>query len=191
MGDGGELDTIFKNSDELAKFKEKILDNNDDHPSIHYTGNIYRYFRNVKQVNRSNHGEGANEFNNFLEYEGENCYIPNGSGCFLKRINYISKKDFCMEYFEFIKSYKRRTNVLSCCIIPELTEKYKVDVGIYDPKSKRILPRSVRQRNKCLYISKTHYCVIWKNTTKIVLLNGVEEIDKNFEYIKIKKTKII
>ena len=97
--DDGEIDTnrFFKNSDELAKFIEKILDKHDDHPSIYYTGNIYRYFRNFKRINRSEHGRGANEFNNIQEYEGENCYIPSGNGCFLKCNNYIFEKDFSTE----------------------------------------------------------------------------------------------
>ena len=42
LGEEGEIDTnrFFKNSDELAKFIDKILDKYDDHPSIYYTGNI-------------------------------------------------------------------------------------------------------------------------------------------------------
>ena len=121
LGDEGGIDTnrFFKDSDELAKFIDKILDKYDDHPSIYYTGNIYRYFRNYKRITRSDHGRGANEFNNILEYEGENCYIPSGNGCFLKCINYIFDRDFSTEYFEFIKSYKRRPNVMSRCRIPE------------------------------------------------------------------------
>ena len=75
LGDEGEIDTnrFFKNSDELAKLIDKILDKYDDHPSIYYTGNIYRYFKNYKKVNRSNHGRGADEFNDILEYQGINC----------------------------------------------------------------------------------------------------------------------
>ena len=44
LGDDGEIDTnrFFKNCDELVKFMDKILDKYDDHPSIYYTGNIYR-----------------------------------------------------------------------------------------------------------------------------------------------------
>ena len=121
LGDEGEIDTnrFFKDSNELAEFLDKILDKYDNHRSIYYTGNIYRYFRKFKRVTRSEHGREANEFNNILEYEGENCFIPSGNGCFLKCINYIFKKDFSTEYFEFIQSYKRRTNVMTRCRIPE------------------------------------------------------------------------
>ena len=87
-------------------FIDKILNKNNDHPSIYYTRKIYRYFRIFERVNRSEHGRSANEFINISEYEGENCYIPNGNGCFLKCINFIFKKDFSIEYFEFIQTYK-------------------------------------------------------------------------------------
>ena len=161
-GEEGEIDTnrFFKNSDELAKFIDKILDKYDDHPSIYYTGNIYRFFRNFKRVNRSEHGRGANEFNNIEEYEGKNCYIPSGNGCFLKCINYIFDKDFSIEYFEFIKSYKRRPNAMARCRIPEFCKRYKIDIGIYDLNSKRILPWTVKQKNIYVHIHKNHYCVI-------------------------------
>ena len=186
LGEDGEIDTnrFFKDSDELAKFIDKILDKYDDHPSIYYTGNIYRYFRNYKRIKRSEHGRGANEFNNIQEYEGGNCYIPSGNGCFLKCINYIFKRDFNTEYFEFIKSYKRRTNVMSRCRIPEFCNRYKIDIGIYDLNSKRILPWTVKQKNICVHIHRNHYCVIWKKNRKDSLLNGVNEIDKNFKYVK-------
>ena len=188
LGDDGEIDTkrFFKNSDELAKFIDKILNKYDDHPSIFYTGNIYRYFRNFNQVNRSEHGRGIN---NILEYEGKNCYIPSGNGCFLKCINYIFNKDFSTEYFEFIKSYKRRSNIMPRCRIPEFCKRYKIYIGIYYLKTKRILPQTVKQKNSCVYIHKNHYCVIWKKNRKDSLLNGVDEIDKNFIYIKNKKNE--
>ena len=106
LGDDGEIDTnkFSEDSDEIAKFIDKILDKYDDHPSIFYTGNFHRSFREFKRVNISEHGRSANEFDINLEYEGENCYIPTGNGCFLKCGNYIFQKDFRMEYFEFIQS---------------------------------------------------------------------------------------
>ena len=186
LGDEGETDTnrFFNDSDELAKFINKILDKYDDHPFIYYTGNIYRFFRNFKRVNRSDHGRGANEFNNIKEYEGKKCYIPSGNVCFLKCINYIFDKDFSIQYFEFIKSYKRRPNVMARCGIPEFCKRYKIDIGSYDLNSKRILPWTVKQKNVCVHIHKNHYCVIWKKNRKDSLLNGVQEIENNFRYIK-------
>ena len=172
LGDEGEIDTnrFFKDNNELAKFIDKILDKYDDHPSIYYTGNIYRYFKKFKPITRSKHGRGANEFNNILEYTGNNCYIPSGNGCFLKCINYIFNKDFNKEYFEFIKSYKRRTNVMTQCRIPEFCKRYKIDIGIYDLNSRRILPWTVKQKNIGVHIHKNHYCVIWKKTEEILYL---------------------
>ena len=136
-GDEGEIDTnrFFKDSNELAKFIDKIFNKFDDHPSICYTGNNYRYFRNFKRVNRSGHGRDATKFNNILESEGLNCHTPNGNGCFLNCISFTFKKDFSMKYFEFIQSYKRRTNVLTRCRIPEFCERYKTDIGINDPEA--------------------------------------------------------
>ena len=186
LGEEGEIDTnrFFKDSDELAKFIDKILDKCDHHPSIYYTGNIYRYFRNFKRVTRSEHGRGANEFNDIQEYDGGNCYIPSGNGCFLKCINYIFDKDFSMQYLEFIQLYKRRTNVITRCRIPEFYTRYKIDIGIYDLNSKRILPRNFKQKNICVHIHKNHYCVIWKRNRKDSLLNGVNEVERNFKYVK-------
>ena len=186
LGEEGEIDTnrFFKDSNELAKFIDKILDKYDDHPFIYYTGNIYRYFKNFKRVNRSEHGRGANEFNDILEYKGNNCYIPSGNGCFLKCINFIFNKDFNKEYFEFIKSYKRRTNVMARCRIPEFCKRYKIDIGIYDLNSRRIFPWNVKQKNICVHIHRNHYCVVWKKNRKDSLLNGVQEIENNFKYVK-------
>ena len=67
------------------------------------------------------------------------------------------------------------------CRIPEFRERYKIDIGIYDPKSKRILPRNVKQKDLCVHIRKNHYCVIWKKKRKDSSLNGVDEIDKKFK----------
>ena len=122
LSDEEEIDTkiFFEDSKELAKLTDEILDKYDDHPSINYTGDIFRYFRIFKRLNRSEQGRGANELNIVLEYEGENCYIPSGKSYFLKCINYIFKKDFSMECFEFIHSYKRRPNVMAWCRTPEI-----------------------------------------------------------------------
>ena len=114
LSDDGEIDTnrFVKDRDNLTKFVDKILQKYDDHPSIYYTGNVYRYFRNFKRVNRSEHGRGAKEFNKIQEYKRINCYIPSGKGCFLKFINFNFKKDFNMEYFSNSYNHIKEEQVL-------------------------------------------------------------------------------
>ena len=55
-----ETNRFFQDSIELTKLVDKVLDRYDDHPSIYNTGDICRYFRNFKPVNRSEHGRSAN-----------------------------------------------------------------------------------------------------------------------------------
>ena len=62
-------------------------------------------------------------------------------------------------------------------------------IGIFDPKSKRILVRSVKPRDICVYIQKNHYCVIWKTNRKNALLNRLEKMDKNVKYVQKNKRK--
>ena len=127
LGDAGEIDTkrFFEDCSELAKFIDKILDKYDDHPSIYYPGEVNMYFRNFKRVNRSELGRRANEFNNFLEYEDEHCFIPSGNASFIRCNNFILKKDFSKEYFELIQSYKRKTNVMTRCRLPDFAKDIK------------------------------------------------------------------
>ena len=63
-------------------------------------------FEICKQVNRSEHGRGADEVIIILEDEGENCHVPNGFGCFLRCINHFFKKELTKEYFEFKHPFK-------------------------------------------------------------------------------------
>ena len=76
-----------------------------------------------------------------------------------------------MKCFEFIQSYKR-SNVMTGCKIPKFCERYRTDIGFYDPKSERVLPRSVKQRDICVYIHKNLYCVVWEKIEEIVYLLG-------------------
>ena len=70
------------------------------------------------------------------------------------------------------------------CRIPEFCKRYKIDIGIYNLNSERILPWTVKQKNICVHIHNNDDCVIWKKNRKGSLLNGIDEIDKNFQYVK-------
>ena len=69
------------------------------------------------------------------------------------------------------------------CRIPKFCELYKIDIGIYDSKSKRFFPRNVKQRDTRVHNLENHYCGIWKKNRRDSLLNGVKQIDKNSKYV--------
>ena len=73
------------------------------------------------------------------------------------------------------------------CRIPDFCERYKIDIGIYDAKSKRILPRNVNQNDICVHIHKNHYCLIWKKNRGESLPNGVEKTDEIYQFVKKKQ----
>ena len=77
------------------------------------------------------------------------------------------------------------------CRLPKICEKYKIDIGIFDLKSKRCLPRSVKQRDVCAYIHENQYCDIWKNNRKDFLLSGMEQFVRKLKNVKIKINKKI
>ena len=77
------------------------------------TGKIYKYFGSFRKVNRAEHGRGTDEFNNCLQYDGENCYTPSGNGYYLRGNNCIFNEDFTKKNCDFKQSYKRRTKVMT------------------------------------------------------------------------------
>ena len=56
------------------------------------------------------------------------------------------------------------------CKIPEFWERYIQQNGIYDLKSKRKLPTSVKQRDICLYTHINNQCVFGRKAEKVVYL---------------------
>ena len=47
-----------------------------------------------KVVKQSAYGKGANYMQKTVKNHGENCYIPTSGICFIKGINYFTKKDY-------------------------------------------------------------------------------------------------
>ena len=70
------------------------------------------------------------------------------------------------------------------CRVPDFCERSKIDIGTYDPKSKRILPRNVKQRDACVFIHKNRYCVLWKKLDEIVYLMGKKREIKTSNMLK-------
>ena len=60
-------------------------------------------------------------------------------------------------------------------------KKHNNNLGFYNSKQQKILPRSVTEQKICLFIHKNHFCVIWKRE-KTNFTDAIKEIEKNFEY---------
>ena len=175
---------FFKDGEELGFYIDSILDKYDDVPNIYFTGDLYVHYRNFIEVKRSDYGKGATEFLNIVEYKGVCAYIPTGNACFLKSINHIYNKDFSDEYYTFLKTFKRQTDVMLRARVSLFCKRVGIGIGFWSNEDKRIMPRNCPVRNKCLYLYKQHYCVIWKNNDNDSLLNAAKEVENNFQYIR-------
>ena len=85
----------------MENFTDKMLDKYKDHPSIYYTGNFYKYFRNFEHVDRAERGRSADEFNNILEFEAKTSCTRSGNGCFLDCNKHVLEKILTKRYIEF------------------------------------------------------------------------------------------
>ena len=56
------------------------------------------------------------------------------------------------------------------CRIPEFCKRYKIDIGIYDLNSKRILPRSVKQKTFVYTFTETINVLFGRKIGKILYL---------------------
>ena len=66
-----------------------------------------------KTVNRSQYSRGTYSKQDIVEYIGNNCYIPTSGNCFIKFINYFTKKDYTEEILTFIRTEQTRSNVMT------------------------------------------------------------------------------
>ena len=107
------------------KFVDKTLVEYDNRPSVYITGKICRSFGKFKRVHRAEHGKGASKFDNILEKEGENCYIPSENVCFLECVKYNFWKFFNKEYFESIQSFRRRNSAMTRSRKPDFVKDIK------------------------------------------------------------------
>ena len=84
----------FKNMDDFERYINAIAI---DYISedVAFTGYVYKLKTpHFKVVKRSAYGKGTNFMQEIVEYHGQNCYVPTSGVCFVKCINYFSKKDY-------------------------------------------------------------------------------------------------
>ena len=101
-GERFQVDRFYKDSEQLTKSIEKMIDKYEESLEVLFSGYKIKYTMIFNQIKRSNYGKGCDTFNNILEYKGKLCYIPTGKDCFRKCVEYIYKRDFSKEYKEYI-----------------------------------------------------------------------------------------
>ena len=152
--------TRFKNIDDFESYINKI-DVDYDSEDVIFTGWLYKL--NTPQFNvvkRSSYGKGTNYMQEIVEHQGQNCYIPTSGHCFIKCINYFTKKDYTEEFLTFIRAEKYRSGVMTSARVQPFCRKYNINIGCFDGKT--INPRNITQRDTALKIHNNHFCLVWK-----------------------------
>ena len=151
----------FKNMDDFENYINAI-DVDYDSEDVTFTGYVYKINTpHFKVVKRSAYGRGTNYMQEIVEYHGQNCYIPTSGMCFIKCINYFTKKDYTIEFLNFIRTEKYRSGVMTTGRIQPFCKKYNINIGYFN--GKEIWPRTVTQRDTALKIHNNHFCLIWKS----------------------------
>ena len=171
----------FKNMDDFENYINAI-DVDYDSEDVTFTGYVYKLNTpHFKVVKRSAYGKGTNYMQEIVEYHGQNCYIPTSGMCFIKCINYFTKKDYTKEFLTFIKTEQRRSNVMTSARIQPFCRKYNINIGCFD--GTRIYPRNLTQRHTSLFIYNNHFCLILKSNG--ISFNQVieKELKPNFKLV--------
>ena len=171
----------FKNMDDFERFiNAKDIDYDSD--DVVFTGYVYKLNTpQFKVVKRSAYGKGTNYMQEIVEYYGQNCYIPTSGMCFIKCINYFTKKDYTEEFLTFIRSEQRRSNVMTSARNGSFCRKYIINIGCFD--GTRINPRNITQINTALKINNNHFCLIWKSNRNSFNQVIENELKPNFKVV--------
>ena len=95
----------FRNVDDFESSINAIDNSGYDSDDIIFTGWLYKLNTpEFKKVNRSQYGRGTDFKQDIVEYIGNSCYIPTSGNCFIKFINYFTKKDYTEEFLTFLTS---------------------------------------------------------------------------------------
>ena len=171
----------FKNVDDLESYIIAIDNSGYDSEDVIFTGWLYKLNTpEFKKVNRSQYGRGTDFKQDIVEYIGNKCYIPTSGTCFIKSINYFTKKDHTEEFLTFVRTEQRRSNVMTSARLQPFCRKHNINIGCYD--GFRVCPGSITQRNIALKIHNIHFCLIWKSE-RISFDKAIRELKDNFKVV--------
>ena len=175
-----KTNTGFKNMIDFERYVNAI-DVVYDSGDVTFTGYIYKL--NTPQfsvVERSAHGKGTNYMYEIVEYRGQNCCIPTSRMCFIKCINFFTKKVYTQEFLTFNRSEQRRSNVMTSARIQPFCRKYNINIGCF--YRTRNNPRKITQRNTALKVHEIQFCLIWKSDD-VSFDKAKKELKDNFKFV--------
>ena len=146
-----------------------------------FTGWLYKFNTpEFKKINRSHYGRGTDFKQDIVENVTNNRYIPTSGNCFIKCINYFTKKDYTEEILTFFRAEQKRANVRTSTRVRPFCINYNINVGCYD--GFRVCPRSITQRNVALKKHNNHFCLIRKSIG-VSSDKAIKELEVNFKVV--------
>ena len=122
----------FRNISDFEAYINKIDDGYDADDTI-FNGYIYKIDTpQFNKVNRSQYGNGCSFDKIIIEYRGDNCFIPTKGYCFIKCINYLTGQDYKQQFLNFIRSEKRRSNIMTKARIQPFCRANNNNLGYWD-----------------------------------------------------------
>ena len=171
----------FKNVDDFESYISAMDNSGYDSEDVIFTGWLYKLKTpEFKKVKRSQFGRGTDFKQDIVEYIGNNCYIPTSGNCFIKCINFFTKKDYTEDFLTFIRREQRRSNVMTSPRVQPFCKKHNINIGCYD--GFRVCPRNTTQENTALKIHQNHFCLIWK-TNGTSFDRAIKELKDNFRVV--------
>ena len=171
----------FKNVDDFDSYINAIDNSGYDCEDVIFTGYLNKLNTpEFKKVNRSQYGRGSDFKQDVVEYIGNNCYIPTSGNCFIKCINYFTKKGYTEEFLTFIRTEQRRSNKMTSARVQPFCKKHIIIIGSYD--GFRVCPRNITQRNRALKIHNNSFCLIWESDG-VSFDKAIKELKDNFKLV--------
>ena len=171
----------LKNVEDFESYINAIDNCGYDSDDFIFTGWLYKLNTpEFKKVNMSQYGRGTDFKQDIVEYIGNNCCIPTSGNCFIKCINYSTKKDYTEDFLTFIRNEQRRSNVMTTARIQPFCKKHNINIGCYD--GIRVCPRNITQRNIAIKIHNNHFCLFWISYN-VSFDRAIRELKDNFKVV--------
>ncbi|ESO95548.1 hypothetical protein LOTGIDRAFT_175166 [Lottia gigantea] len=167
------LDVKFKHNFQLAFFNDKMIERvvkniseKSDNTDWYFTGRLIFRKNNFKPIIRSKVEKRTQLLFSIKEYIGKYCYIPSDGICFIKCVNFVSKRDLTQEFNDFIYSFPKhnRKGIMKQARIGKFNDTYQ----IYNPKDRSSYPRNIKTPlDWVLYLHNDHFCLL-KRSEKLL-----------------------